>query len=75
VGEVWESTRKLPGQKTNVQRFVVLERGRGDYWSMRVYIPGKGVSLWVDPAYQMKMGELKYIGPANAEIKKKLGLK
>jgi hypothetical protein len=77
-GEVWESTRTLPGQETHTTRFVVLERGRGDYWSMRVFIPGKGPGkgkqLWVDPAYQMKMGELKYIGPAGPETRKKLGL-
>jgi hypothetical protein len=75
VGEVWERTIKLPPDwAPHVTRFVVLERGRGDYWSMRVYVPGKGSSLWVDPAYDMQMGHLKYIGPAGPETKKKLGL-
>jgi hypothetical protein len=75
VGEVWESTRKLPPDWTpHVTRFVVLERGRGDYWSMRVYIPGQGKKLWLDPAYQMMMGGLKYIGPAGPETRKRLGL-
>ncbi len=75
VGEVWERTLKLPPDWTpHVIRFVVLARGTGSYWSLRVYIPDKGRELWVDPAYQMKQGELKYIGPAGPKTKRKLGL-
>lgn len=80
VGEVWELTRRVFGltpTKTRVQviRFVVLERGRGDYWSLRVYVPGEGRRLWVDATYYFKRGEFKYIGPAGPETKKKLGLR
>ena len=75
VGEVWERTVKLPPDWTpHTTRFVVLERGGGNYWSMRVYVPGKGRDRWVNPAYAMKMGQLKYIGPAGPETKKRLGL-
>lgn len=75
VGEVWErqpfDTRKKP------QRFVVLARGRGDYWSLRVAYQKDGQyvrDLWVDPAYAFSRGMLKYIGPAGPETKKALGL-
>jgi len=75
VGEVWERTLKLPPDwnPQNV-RFVVLERGRGDYWPLRVYIPGKGPQLWVDAAYYLAHGELKYIGPAGPNTRENLGL-
>jgi hypothetical protein len=52
----------------------VLERGRGDYWSLRVGRPGEKPKLWVDASYFLKTGHLKYIGPAGKETKKKLGL-
>jgi hypothetical protein len=43
---------------------------------MRVYLPEKtGTHLWVDCAAWMRMGELKYIGPAGPETKRRLGLK
>lgn len=75
VGEVWERTTKLPPDwKPQTLRFVVLQRGRGDYWSLRVYVPRVGEQLWVDPAYWFKLGELKYIGSAGPETRKKLGL-
>jgi hypothetical protein len=75
VGEVWEQTVSLPPDwNPHITRFVVLERGRGDYWSLRVFIPGKGRQLWVDATYHFKNGGLKYIGPAGAETKRKLGL-
>jgi hypothetical protein len=76
VGEVWERTVKLPPDwQPQTTRFVVLERGRGDYWSMRVFVPGKGRQLWVNPAYAMQMGQLRYIGPAGPKTKAKLGLR
>ena len=80
VGEVWEKTIKLPPRRqgepweTTVIRFVVLERGRGDYWSLKVYVPGLGRDHWVDPAYYFGIGQLKYIGSAGPNTKKKLGL-
>jgi hypothetical protein len=75
VGEVWERTIKLPPDWTpHVTRCVVLERGRGDYWSLRVYVPGQGTLLWVDPAYWLAHGDLAYVGPAGPETKKRLGL-
>jgi hypothetical protein len=75
VGEVWERTQKLPPDWTpHVTRVVVLYRSRGDYWALRVYIPGKGRTLWVDPAAWFARGELKYIGPAGTKTKRKLGL-
>lgn len=82
VGEVWERTTRIYSSKptrTRIQkiRFVVMERGRGDYWSMRVAIR-KGdhykISLWVDPAYAMQQRQLTYIGPAGPKTKKALGL-
>lgn len=75
AGEVWEWTRKSPPDwKPITVRFVVLQRGTGSYWSLRVYVPGKGKQLWVDPANGLRLGELKYIGPAGPETKRKLGL-
>jgi hypothetical protein len=77
VGEVWERTFKLPPDwKPNVIRFVVLERGRGEYWSLRVYVPKARnvIQSWVDPAYWFQRGELKYIGPAGPDTRRKLGL-
>jgi len=75
VGEVWERTYKAPPDWTpQITRFVVLHRGRGDYWSLRVYIPGAGRKLWVDPAIWFRLGELKYIGEAGPETKRKLSL-
>jgi hypothetical protein len=75
VGEVWELEVKVPGRESKPIRVVVLERGRGDYWSLRVYDPRKNERvLWVDPAYWLQMRWLKYIGPAGPNTKKKLGL-
>jgi hypothetical protein len=72
---VWERTTKLPPDwKQQKVRFVVLERGRGDYWSLRVHIPNLGKKLWVDAAYYMQQGELAYIGPAGPETRKRLGI-
>ncbi len=74
VGEVWERRFGYPNSETTPIRFVVLERGGGAYWPLRVYIAGKGRVLWVDSAYWFSQGELKYVGPAGPETKKKLGL-
>lgn len=74
VGEVWERTIKLPPEwKPFTYSFVVLERSRGDYWSMRVYANGSE-QLWVDPAYSLARGELRYVGPAGPKTKERLGL-
>jgi len=75
VGEVWEQTRCLsPDWKPSVTRFVVLERGLGQRWSLRVYVPGHGRKLWVNGAAWLARGQLRYIGPAGPETKRKLGL-
>jgi hypothetical protein len=71
-GEIWTLTVALPPDWTpHVTTFKVLERGRGAYWSMRVSIidhdgepPNefhRSPKLWVDCAYQMSRGQLKYI--------------
>lgn len=65
-----------PDWKPHTQRFTVLARGTGSYWSLRVSVPEKsGTHLWVDCAAWMQMGELKYIGLAAPEEKARLGLK
>jgi hypothetical protein len=80
TGEVWERTwRQPPDWQPQSMRFVVLNRGKGDYWSLRVAIsqgPGKPYlrEHWVDPAYAFSRNQLKYIGPAGPETKKRLGL-
>jgi|HubBroStandDraft_3_1064219.scaffolds.fasta_scaffold42665_3 hypothetical protein len=79
AGEVWERTIKLPPDWTpSVLRFVVLERTGGEYWALRVWVPGKGPGtgrqLWVDPAYWHQRGELAFIGPAGPKTKAMLHL-
>ena len=75
VGEVWELSVRIPGRPVVPQRVVVLERIPGSYWGLRVYTERRERKLWVDPAYWLKVGWLKYIGPAGPETKKKLGLR
>ena len=70
-GEVWKRTSKLPPDwKPHVTVFKVLERGRGDYWSMRVNVLSingatpvynKDRQLWVDCAYWVSKGELEFL--------------
>jgi hypothetical protein len=79
VGEVWERTwSQPPAWHPDTVRFVVLERGSGSYWSLRVYVananPGNERQLWVDSSYWFSRGQLKYLEPAGPETKKKLGL-
>lgn len=82
VGEIWEHTRSLPPDwKPQTVRFVVLARGRGDYWSLKraILVEENGrkffkLHLWVDPANAFRLDELKYIGPAGPKTKKALGL-
>lgn len=74
VGEVWELNIPIPDMETVPQRVVVLERSGGDYWSLRVYRTDGTRDLWVDCAYWVQMGWLKYIGPAGPKTKRKLGL-
>lgn len=74
VGEVWERKAWYPGDGWVTTRFVVLQRGRGDYWSMRVYVPGRGRQFWVDPAAWFAKGELKFIDVAGPKTKRKVGL-
>lgn len=79
AGEVWEWTFRVYDSKPTKTRitkirFVVLERSRGDYWALRVFIPGQGRKLWVDASYRLSRGELRYIGPAGPETRKELGL-
>jgi hypothetical protein len=52
-----------------------MERGRGDYWSLRVWDPAKNERLlWVAPAYWLRVGWLKYVGQAGPKTRKRLGL-
>jgi hypothetical protein len=86
VGEVWERHFRLPARNPDAKvrweehriRFVVLERGTGTYWSLRVYIPTAPehhqTQLWVDASYWKQQGQLHYIGPAGPETRKKLSL-
>jgi len=73
VGEVWELDIHIPGRENEPQRVVVLERSRGDYWALRV-VNAKGKrALWVDPAYWLQQGWLKYVGPGWAHDQKEAG--
>lgn len=74
VGEVWEHTFKQTGSPDVKRRFVVMERGRGDYYRLRVYVEGEGLRTFLEAAYWMSRGELKFIGVAGPKIKAKLGL-
>jgi len=75
TAEVWERTITLPPDWTpHVTRCVVLKRGTGSYWPLSVYVPGAGQVLWLDAAYLLARGSLKYIGPAGPETRKRLGL-
>jgi hypothetical protein len=49
-GEIWRLTRKLPPDwQPIVLEVEILERSRGDYWSVRVRHLDTGQSaLWVD---------------------------
>lgn len=62
VGETWKHTQKLPPDwKEESTEFVVLERGRGDYWSLRVKYPDGRVRLLVDASYFLQKGELTLV--------------
>jgi len=78
AGEVWEKTVKLPPDwQPHTTRFVVIQRGRGDYWSLRVAVRNGDhykMDLWVDAAYAMQQGQLRYIGPAGPITRKTLNL-
>lgn len=73
-GEVWEWTMKLPPDwNPQVSRFVVLERGSGQFWPLRVMYANGLRQLLVDASYAFTRGDLKYIGPAGPETRKKMG--
>ena len=75
TGEVWERTLKLPPDwLPHVTRFVVIERGRGDYWPLRVWTPTRGVVLLVDMSYALQRGELRFLGPASDRARSRAGL-
>jgi hypothetical protein len=75
AGEVWERTIKLPQDaQPETVRFVVLHRNGGEYWSLLVWVPGQGRQLWVDPAYWLAKGWLRYIGTAGPRTRAELGL-
>lgn len=77
VGEVWELHIVVLGKPEPKRQFVVLERGRGDYWSMKVAIPvesGWARTFWVDCAHWMKQGWLRYVGPAGPKTRREVGL-
>lgn len=71
AGEVWERRVKQP-PNWNMQTigFRVIQRGQGNYWSLRVEIlyysdgpvhAGQRRQLWVDAAAWHARGELHYI--------------
>ena len=82
VGEVWERTNKLPvtgkpGEwDVTVTRFLVLARSGGTNWSLTVHVKGdrQARRLWTEVSYWHSKGDLKYIGQAGPETKKKWGL-
>lgn len=75
VGEIWDLEIIIPDRPRKAQRVVVMERGRGDYWSLRVWDPAKNERLlWVAPAYWLRVGWLKYVGQAGPKTRKRLGL-
>jgi hypothetical protein len=77
-GEVWEL--RLPKiSHADVApvpvRFVVMERSRGDYWSLHVwsrYLGGR--KLLAGPAYWFRKGWLQYVGPAGPTTRKMAGI-
>lgn len=74
VGEVWERTVSLPPDWLPYRtRFAVIERGRGDRWSLLVYVPGEG-RRWVNAAAWLARGQLRHIGPAGQKTRRALGL-
>lgn len=88
-GEVWERRFRLPEHGVwhdYTMRFVVIERGTGSYWPLRIFTPGirkdggelvpsrQQIQLCVDAAYWFGQRELHYIGIAGPETKKKLNL-
>lgn len=75
AGEIWERTFKLPPKwELTTFSFIVIERGRGEYWSLRVFMQGYGKMLWVDASAWFKQGQLKYIGQAGPKTRERLGL-
>lgn len=79
VGEVWERTARVYGmtpERIRIQKvkFVVLERTRGFYWAIRVQTEDGSRHIWTDASYWHHQGQLRYVGPAGPETKKKLGL-
>lgn len=74
-GEVWEITFTLPeNPNSHVTRFVVLERGKGRHWTLRVYLPDHSVKLWKHTWQYWLLGDMKYIGKLDPENEKKLGI-
>lgn len=74
VGEVWELAVRIPDRPVVPQRVVILERSGGEYWAVHVWHPTRGRQLWVDASYHLRVGWFKYLCPAGAETRKKLGL-
>lgn len=75
AGEVWELTTNVQGKKGKPFQAVVLRRGLGEYWSLNVAVVEDGKyhqRLWVDPAYWLRVGWLKYVGPAGPDTAKRL---
>lgn len=82
ANEIWERRFQAHGAardpRREVIRFRVVERGRGDYWSLRVdlilhTLGGEAVpieqhvqrrQLWVDASHWFALGELRYIEEA-----------
>jgi hypothetical protein len=83
-GEVWRRTYSLPPDWIpETVTFIVIRRGRGDYFALWVHVhsvngepvaPAQQQKLWVDAAYWHSRGELAYVGKAGPETRKRIGL-
>ena len=77
VGEVWDLFDKSPstGWKEKLAaRVIVLERGSGSYWSLRIATADGKTRLWVDASYYFQQRMLRFVGVAGPKTRKRFGL-
>lgn len=74
AGEIWKLAIHVPGQPIVPQFVVVIERGRGDYWSLRVGSRKGERSLWVDASYYLRQGWLTYVRDAGPQTRQRFGI-
>jgi hypothetical protein len=73
-GEIWRLAIQIPGHPRQPKHVIVLERGSGSYWSMRVADRSGNRTQWVDCAYWFKMGWLTYVQDAGPKTRSRFGL-